>query len=69
VLQLLMDVWIGERELRTTNGVAAVVDCDDFDSETFDFFEQRDNYFFREEESVESEAKLYSAVTKWAFGS
>jgi hypothetical protein len=68
VLQLLMDVWIGERELRTTNGVAAVVGCDDFDAETFDFFEQRDNHFFREEESVEGEAKLYSAVTKWAFG-
>ena len=43
--------------------------CDDFDAETFDFFEERDDHFFREEESVEGEAKLYSAVTKWAFGS
>jgi hypothetical protein len=56
------------RELHTTNSVAAVVGCDDFDAETFDFFEQRDDDFFREEESVEGEANLHSSVTEWTFG-
>jgi hypothetical protein len=64
-----MRAWIGKKELRTANGVAAVVGCDDFDTETFDFFEERDDHLFRKEESVEAKAELYSPVTKWAVGS